>query len=412
MNLKVFVLILLAVILGWDLLILFLQSRSTKNKIPENVKELYSPDEHKKWACYMREKTHLSVFKHIAAFILEFSLLLFDVYAAFCGLFGPEKYLQMFAAVLMNSFLSTLIAVPFDWVDTMKIEEKYGFNKCTKKTFIADVIKDFIIDLIISAGLGALYALVMGFGTIAIIILAAALIFFILLMIFLAPVLQKMNNKFTPLEDGELKDKLTALLTQHGFKVRGIQVMDGSKRSTRSNAFFAGFGKTKKIILFDTLIANSTPDEIVAVFAHELGHGIHKDTLKLLPASALQMIAIAVMLFFAASDQLGMSQAFGFSNTNYGFCLILVMSIGFALLSPLLGLLTNYLSRKAEYAADAQAVKEGYGDALISGLKRLHKDNFSDVSPSPLLVKLKYSHPTLSQRISAVETLLRDGETK
>ncbi|MBO2516829.1 MAG: hypothetical protein CW338_06055 [Clostridiales bacterium] len=410
MYFKLLALILLSVLFVWDMLILYLQSRSSRNEIPENVKDLYSADEYLKWSRYMHEKTRLSMIRHIASFAVEFALLAFNIYAVICNGFNRDVYLQMFIAVLVNTLATTVISLPFDWYDTMKIEEKYGFNKSTGKTFTADVIKDLIIGLIISSGLGALYATVMGLADPwPVIILSAALILFIILLIFLSPLIQRLNNKFTPLEDGELKDKLTALLNEHGFKVRGIQVMDGSKRSTKANAFFAGFGKTKRIVLYDTLISSATTDEIVAVFAHELGHGLHRDTLKMIPVTALQMIVLAVLLFFTATGQV--SECFGFSSINYGLCLILVMSIEFGLIAPLFGLLSNYLSRKAEYAADAQAVKEGYGPALISGLKRLHKDGFADISPLPLLIKLKYSHPTLSQRIAAIEKLT-DGEEK
>lgn len=412
MDFQVLALILLTVLFVWDMLILYLQSRSAKNEIPENVKDLYSAEEYQRWTEYMHEKSRLSMFRHISGFVLEFALLAFNVYAVFCGILAnKDVYLQMFLAVLLNTVATTAVSLPFDWYDTMKIEEKYGFNKCTSKTFVADLIKDLFIGLIISSGLGALYATVMRLPEpLPVVLLSAALILFIVFIIFLTPLIQRINNKFTPLEDGELKERLTALLNEHGFKVSGIQVMDGSKRSTKANAFFAGFGKTKKIILFDTLISTATTDEIVAIFAHELGHGLHKDTLKMIPVMALQMISIAVLLILTASEKV--SARFGFDTINYGLCLILVMSIEFGIIAPLFGLLNNYLSRKAEYAADAQAVKEGCGPALISGLKRLHKDGFSDISPVPILIKLKYSHPTLSQRISAIEKLTSDGENK
>ena len=214
----------------------------------------------------------------------------------------------------------------------------------------------------------------------------------------------KIFNRFTPLEDGELKDRLTALLEKNGYRVRAIQVMDASRRTTKSNAYFTGFGKMKTIVLYDTLLEQMTPDEICAVFAHELGHGLHRDTLRNQVFSLLMVSLLAVLAWLTLRTA-GLYPPFGFDGVNYGFAILLIMTVEFALVAPLFGLLTGYFSRKAEYRADEQAAKEGYGDDLVSGLKKLSRENLSDLSPSPLLVKLEYSHPTLSQRIDALEKL-------
>ena len=180
--------------------------------------------------------------------------------------------------------------------------------------------------------------------------------------------------------------------------------MDASRRSTKSNAYFSGFGKMKTIVLYDTMVQAMTTDEICAVFAHEMGHGLHKDTLKNQLLSFVQMLFLSVLawLTLRTSD---IFTAFGFPGVNYGFALFLIMSVEFALIAPLFGLLVNGISRRAEYRADAQAVEEGYGEALISALKKLTRENFGELAPSPLLVKLEYSHPTLSQRITAIEKI-------
>jgi STE24 endopeptidase len=177
--------------------------------------------------------------------------------------------------------------------------------------------------------------------------------------------------------------------------------MDASRRTTKSNAYFSGFGKMKTIVLYDTLVETMTPDEICAVFAHELGHGLHKDTLKNQILSFLQILVLAVLAWLTLRTDEVFSE-FGFQGVNYGFALLLISNVEFALISPLFGLIVNYFSRKAEYRADEQAVKEGYGEDLVSALKKLARQNFSDLAPSPLLVKLEYSHPTLSQRINAI----------
>jgi STE24 endopeptidase len=178
--------------------------------------------------------------------------------------------------------------------------------------------------------------------------------------------------------------------------------MDASRRTTKTNAYFSGFGKMKTIVLYDTLIESMTPDEICAVFAHEMGHGLHKDTLKNQILTFVQMMILSVLAWLTLRTP-ALFNAFGFDRVNYGFAIILIMSAEFALIAPLFGLLANWLSRRAEYRADAQAVEEGYGAALISALKKLTRENFGELAPSPLLVLLNYSHPTLSQRIAAIE---------
>ena len=158
----------------------------------------------------------------------------------------------------------------------------------------------------------------------------------------------------------------------------------------------------KTIVLYDTLVQSMTTDEICAVFAHEMGHGLHKDTLKNQILSFVQMLILGVLAWLTLRSP-EIFRSFGFDTVNYGFAIFLIMGVEFALIAPLFGLLVNWHSRKAEYRADAQAVKEGYGASLVSALKKLAKENFADLSPHPLLVKLEYSHPTLSQRIEAIE---------
>ena len=388
----------------YHLFLSILNLRSEKNPIPANVADVYDKETYEKWRAYHAEKTAFGVISSTASFIVSLLLLLFNAYAAFAKLFPDELFWQTFAVILLAS-LTSLLDIPFSWHDTMVIEQKYGFNKSTAKTFWADQIKTFLITLLIMTGIGSLlFGLHKTFGDWLIPAFAIIMTLFMLLVSFLFPFFSKIFNKFTPLEEGELKDKLTALLTKNGYTVRAINVMDASRRSTKSNAYFTGFGKMKTIVLYDTLIASQSPDEICAVFAHELGHGLHKDTLKHQILTFVQMALIAVFAWFTLRTE-GIFTDFGFEGTNYGFALLLIMSIEFPFISPLFGLLSNYVSRKAEYAADAHAFKEGYADQLVTALKVLSKENYSNLAPSPLVVKLEYSHPTLSQRITAIEKM-------
>ncbi len=402
MNYKALFLAIAIVVFLYQLLLRVIEYRSQRNPIPTNVVDVYDPDTYRKWRAYHGEKCRLRVVEHVIGFLVDFALLLFNLYAAFAGLFPDTPFMRMFAVLLLGA-LSGLITLPLSYYDTMGIEEKYGFNRSTRKTFWSDQIKQFVLSLALIVGVGALLMrLHQSMGDGLILAFAVLMTLMLLFMSFLYPFFSKIFNKFTPLEDGELKDRVTALLEKNGYKVRAIRVMDASRRSTKSNAYFTGFGKMKTIVLYDTLIEAMTTDEICAVFAHEMGHGLHKDTLKNQILTFAQMLILGVLAWLTLRTP-QIFFAFGFDQVNYGFALILIMSLEFALVSPLFGLLTSWHSRRAEYRADAQAVKEGYGVALISALKKLSRENFANLSPDPLLVRLTYSHPTLSQRISAIE---------
>lgn len=401
MNFKLLVLVVFTIVYLYNLLLTVIHMRSAKNPIPPNVIDVYDEDTYRKWRSYHAEKSRFAIITSSVSFVIDFLLLALNMYAAFAGLFPGTLFMQMFAVVLL-SVLSSLPMIPFSWYNTMVIEEKYGFNKSTAKTFWADQLKEILIGVVLMTGIGALLIWVhQALGDWLILAFAILMTLFALIISFLYPVLSKIFNKFTPLEDGELKNKITALLEKNGYRVRAIKVMDASRRTTKSNAYFSGFGKMKTIVLYDTLVETMTPDEICAVFAHEMGHGIHKDTLRNQVFSFVQMALLGVLAWLTLRTS-ELFASFGFSEVNYGFAMILIMSVEFALISPLFGLLINYFSRKAEYRADAQAVKEGYGQELISALKKLARQNYADLAPSPLLVKLEYSHPPLSQRITAI----------
>ena len=374
---------------------------SAKNPIPASVADVYDAETYALQQKYQAEKCRLRYGELAAGFVTDLILLVFNLYAAFAGLFSGEDWPQMFAVILLNTAAS-LLTLPFDWHDTMVIEEKYGFNRTAKKTFLADTVKQFLLQLGLLVGLGsALMGLHQRFGDWLILVFAAVTTLFALFIAFLYPLFSRIFNRFTPLPDGELRNRLTALLEKNGYRVRAINVMDASRRSTKSNAYFAGFGRMKTIVMYDTLLEKMTDDEICAVFAHELGHGLHRDTLRNQFLTFVQMLIIGLLAWLTLRTP-ALFEAFGFDRVNYGFALLLIMSVEFALFMPLFSLLTSWFSRRAEYRADAYAAKEGYTEALISGLKKLARENFSDIAPSPALVALTYSHPTLAQRIEAL----------
>ena len=402
MNFKAIAIVVLCIVYLYSLFLDLLRYRSSRNPIPENVADVYDRETYLKWKAYHTEKVRWGMVTNAVAFAIDLVLILTNAYAAFARLFPDQVWMQLFAVMLLSA-LATLPLIPFAWYDTMHIEEKYGFNRTKGKTFVGDQVKQFVLQLLLMIGLASL---VMGlhksFGDWLILAFAVFATLFLLFITFLFPFFSRIFNKFTPLEDGELKEGITKLLEKNGYKVRAIQVMDASRRSTKSNAYFTGFGKMKTIVLYDTLVAAMTTDEILAVFAHEMGHGLHRDTLKNHILSFLQMLVLG-LLAWATLRYPQIFTSFGFQGVNYGFAVILIMSVEYALISPLFSLVTSWFFRRAEYRADGQAVQEGYGDALISGLKKLSRENFSDLAPSPILVALEYSHPTLSQRITAIE---------
>ena len=411
MNFKAVAVVILWAVYLYGLFLDIVRYRSARNPIPQNVADVYDRDTYLKWKAYHGEKVRFGIFSSAAGFVIDLVLILTDAYAAFARLFPDQVWWQLFAVMLLSA-LATLPLIPFSWYDTMHIEERYGFNRTSGKTFVGDQIKQFILNLLLMVGLASL---VMGlhksFGDWLIVAFAVFATLFALFITFLFPFFSRIFNKFTPLPDGELKEGITALLEKNGYKVRAIQVMDASRRSTKSNAYFTGFGKMKTIVLYDTLVAAMTTDEILAVFAHEMGHGLHKDTLKNQALTFLQMLALG-LLAWATLRYPEIFRSFGFEGVNYGFAVLLILSVEFALVSPLFGLVMSWFSRRAEYRADAQAVKEGYGAALVSALKKLAKENFSDLSPSPVLVALEYSHPTLSQRIEAIEAFSGEAASR
>lgn len=406
MNFKAVTIVILIVVYLYSLFLDVIRYRSAHNPVPKNVADVYDADTYLKWKAYHGEKVRWGIFSSAVSFLVDLVLILTNAYAAFAasGLFAKTAYAQGISVMVLSA-LANLVLIPFTYYDTMHIEEKYGFNRTGKKTFWGDQLKQFLISLGLMCGISCLVTWAHGaMGDWLILALAVILTLFVLFFTFLYPFFSRIFNKFTPLPDGELKEKLTAMLEKNGYTVRAIQVMDASRRSTKSNAYFTGFGKMKTIVLYDTLVNAMTTEEILAVFAHEMGHGLHKDTLKNHILTFLQMLVLGV-LAWATLRYPEIFRSFGFEGVNYGFAVLLILSVEFALILPLFGLLMSWFSRRAEYRADAQAVKEGYGDALISGLKKLARENFSDLSPSPLLVALEYSHPTLSQRISAIEAL-------
>ena len=385
----------------YRLVLNIVQYRSCGNPIPENVADIYDAETYGRWRKYGGERSRLSILSTVVSFLISLALLCANAYAAFASLFGCDAFPQLVSIVILESLVDAVVSAVFGYYSTMVIEEKYGFNRSSVKTFVTDQIRDLLLNFGLSLLLTwLLYVLHTSLGDWMILLFAGAVFCIMLAISFLYPIFSRLGNKFVPLEEGELKDSLMALLTKHGYQVKAIEVMDASRRTTKLNAYFTGFGKLKTIVLYDNLVNAMTPEEICAVFAHELGHGLNKDVLKQQVMNFGNLLLMALVVWLAVRHP-QLHEAFGFGGINYGFGFVLA-TIGLGLTQPLTGMIMNAYSRHAEFRADRQAVQEGYGDAMVTALKKLAKENFAHLAPSQINVVLEYSHPPLSQRIAQI----------
>ena len=369
--------------------------------LPENVRDVYDEAEYEKWRAYQKDGDRPSMIKSIVDTVVMLIMLVGNVYAKIYYAFDVNVYLRYFLCILITSLISCIISIPFEYYDTFVIEEKYGMNKTTKKTFVLDQIKNELIGLVMSYGLLLVIMFLYNrFGNAGIVWIAVAIVVISLLISLLVMPLLKIFNKFKPLEDGELKDKLMELCTKYGITVRKIVVKDASRRTTTANAFCTGFGKRKTISLDDNLINDYSTDQIVAVFAHEFAHARFRHLLKSLPFGLARTVFTVLMLGLAFNIPSAYT-AFGFTEMNYCFAMTVSNLLSWPI-DVLLDLVSNKISRDHEYEADAFAAREGYGENLVSALKKLCKESLSDINPHPVIVKMDYSHPTLSQRIEAI----------
>lgn len=405
MNYKLIAVIVVTLTFFFQTYMKWLEMKSAKREVPGNVADVYDQSSYHKWLRYYKEKNQLSFVRLLLTYLTIYLMLLLDAYAWIVwGLSLANDYAAAIVVLTADMLVGLLVAVPCDYVNSMKVEQKYGFNKMTKKTFFLDQIKNAVIELAMMCGLCCLFIwLHKTLGNWMIPVFTGIAFLLLLLLVFLYPVVSKIFNKFEPLPEGELRDRLCRLLEENGCTVGEIKVMDGSRRSTKANAYFSGFGSTKTIVLYDTLLEQMSADEIVAVFAHEMGHNKHKDNLKMQLMSLVNLVVIVLLVWTLVSVP-DIYKHFGFDRVNYGFAFYLLGTVCLSFLSPFLGLFSAALSRRFEYGADRFAKEKGYGSALVSALKVLARNSFICLSPHPLLVRLTYDHPTVSQRIEELES--------
>jgi STE24 endopeptidase len=374
--------------------------------LPEELEDIFDPEEYKRSQMYKRDNTRFSFFTSSAGLAVMLLLFILGGFGWYDGLIaGITSYYIIHVLIFFGTFalLSDLLTTPFDLYNTFVLEERYGFNRTTARTYILDKVKGWLIGALIGGGLLALITWIYmltgpWFWLIALGLVTLVSLF---LTMFYSNLIVPLFNKQTPLEEGSLRGKIEEFAVNARFKLDNIYVMDGSKRSSKANAYFTGLGPKKRIVLFDTLIEDLEEEEIVAVLAHEVGHYKKKhSTTGLILATVQSAIMFYLFSLFVGVDSFAV--ALGGSEASFHLGLV-AFGVLYSPISMLTGLLTNALSRHNEYQADNFAKDKYEADSLISSLKKLSKNNLSNLTPHPVYVFFHYSHPPLLQRIRSLK---------
>ncbi|MGD9995116.1 MAG: M48 family metallopeptidase [Salinivirgaceae bacterium] len=383
----------------------WLNSTFRDKPIPKELQGIYDDEKYLKQQNYAKENSRFELLSSVFSFAMLFIFLLLGGFGWLHYQLEPHinQPLVLGLAFFGVLFLaSDFVGIPFEWYHTFKIEQKFGFNTTSPKLFISDKLKSYLITAVLG---GLLYALLFTiyqktqemFWIYAWVVIV---LFMLFMTMFYSKLIVPLFNKQKPLADGDLKNMIESYATKAGFKISNIFEIDGSKRSTRANAYFTGLGAKKRIVLYDTLLKELNHDELVAVLAHEVGHYKMKHTLLGLVLSTAQ---VGLMLFILSLfiTEPALAQALGVEQPVFHISLI-AFSLIYSPVSTLSGLLMNWISRKHEYQADAFAGKTYTTESLISALKKLATNNLSNLTPHPFYVKVNYSHPTLLDRIRAL----------
>lgn len=402
-------LLLLAFIIGdfiFEYILGSLNAKSQTSTIPKEVEGIYNKEEYSKSYQYNKEKDKFGTISGL--FTLSITIAAFGF--GWLGWLDTELRTYIENPIWLSlAFFGTILIVtdifgiPFELYNTFKIEAKYGFNKMTAPLFIGDKIKGYAMGAVIGGGLLALLIWLIGaleenwwlyfWGVIS--------VFILILNMFYTSLIVPLFNKLTPLEDGELRDAIEAYCKTVDFPLTNLFVVDGSKRSTKANAYFSGMGKKKKVVLFDTLIKNHTTEELVAVLAHEIGHYKRKHIKQTFVISILQMgITLFILSLLVGNEKLSLA----LGAEQYGIHLnLIVFTILYTPISKLTSLLMNIFSRKNEFEADYYAATTYDGKHLQEALKKLSSNNLSNLTPHPAYVFFHYSHPPVLKRLEAIE---------
>lgn len=378
---------------------------ANRERVPEGFAGAISGEEHKRAAAYTLARTRLAIvqtaFDTVTA-VVWLTFLLGPLYALAARWIAPGMSRSV-AVVVLFALIGRLLHLPFSIFSTFSLEARFGFNRATPAMFLMDRLKGVALALLL--GVPLLYGLFWLLGVLPnlwwLIGWAAFMALMIAMTVIYPTFIDPLFNTFTPMPQGQLKASIEALLAKCGFESKGLYVMDASKRSTHGNAYFTGFGRAKRIVFFDTLLQNHTPEEILSILAHELGHyKLGHITQRIAETAVLTFFGFAVLHWAFAG---GLAGAFSLA-ADPGLVLIIILT-AFGTVMHLLSPLTSFLSRRAEYQADSFAKAMTGAEPMISALTKLSRDNLATLTPDELYALFYYSHPPVPLRVARLKAV-------
>lgn len=408
MERYILIIILVIIILDFlfDRLMDYLNASRWSNKLPGELAGIYDEEKYRRSQEYARVNMRFGIMTASLSFVLILLMLLlggFGYLDSFVRQFTGDPIIMALLFFGILGLASDIISTPFDIYSTFVIEERFGFNRTTPKTYLLDKLKGWFLALLIGGGLMALF--VWFYDTAGSLFWLYAWVMFslfsIFMMMFYSTLIVPLFNKQTPLEEGALRTAIEAFAAKAGFKLDNIFVIDGSRRSSKANAYFSGLGPKKRIVLFDTLIKEHSTEELVAVLAHEIGHYKKKHTTK---GVVLSVLNTGVMLYLLGLfiNRPELSAALGGQEASFHLG-ILAFGLLYAPISMALGIMGNHLSRKHEYEADTFAAEHYAAEHLQTALKKLSVNHLSNLRPHPAYVYVHYSHPPLLKRLEHLD---------
>lgn len=380
----------------------WLNIMASKNKLPIELEDIYDNEQYQRQQQYFRTNSKFGMISSLFSFSIMLIFLILQGFAIVNEIVVGWQLSPVWSSIVFFGILyiaNDIIGLPFDIYDTFVIEQRFGFNRTTIKTFVFDKVKALLLTTII--GIVLLYSIISIYNATPdyfwLLSWLAVTLFGLFMSLFYSDLIVPLFNKQTPLPEGELRNKIEAFASKAQFNLKNIYTIDGSKRSTKANAYFTGMFGKKRIVLYDTLIQTLTPEEIVAVLAHEIGHYRHRHTVKSLAISLPFSLLLFWLLGMVLQSNM-FAQALGVATATFHINII-TFGILYTPLSMLLGVVQNVVSRRFEYQADNFAKSYGLRNELISSLKKLSADSLSNLTPHRLVVFINYSHPTLCQRI-------------
>lgn len=383
-----------------------LNRRASHNPIPERLKGIYDEEAYRRQQAYSRECSRLGALSSVCDTLLFLVLFAFGAFAFFDHVArscSTNLILQALLFFVIWNLISSFVALPFSVYSVFGIEQRYGFNRTTPRTFVLDYLKGKALTYVMLGVVMSVLILVytwipdlfwiVAWGCISIIQLFLQFVY--------SDLIVPLFNKQTPLQEGELRTAIEQFADKVDFKLQNIYVIDGSKRSSKANAYFTGFGSRKRIVLYDTLMEQLTTEEIVAVLAHEIGHYKHRHIVKGIFTSLLHSLLV-FYLFGLVIGSSAVAEAAGCSEPSI-YVNLVVFSMLLTPLDLVVGIFSSYVSRKHEWQADEFALRHGVGAPLASSLRKMSRHSLSNLTPHPWVVFTSYSHPTLLQRVEHLE---------